>query len=374
MLRTTRRGTHRAEGPAVISYRGLVAPLSKGATGVAAATAVAATGVAGLQASPAEATTAPTAPVPPPTTVTADLAAIAPQNIVPAALGSTTIRQGHRGQNVSALQTLLNANGARINVDGIFGSATYRAVVNFQSSRGLGVDGIVGPQTRNALSSGSSAPAPQASAPAAPSSGTPTVRQGSRGGAVSSLQTLLNQRGASLRVDGIFGRGTNSAVRSFQSSAGLTADGIAGPKTWSALQGGSSASAAPAAPSAPAPSQSSGFNGASIVALAEAQVNKPYAWGSSNPNVGFDCSGLVKHVYESHGISVPRTARQQAFAGRFIPKSEAQPGDLVVFTANNYGHIGIYAGGNTIIDASGGRQQVLKRTIWDSNALFVTYR
>ncbi|MCE7552542.1 peptidoglycan-binding protein [Streptomyces thermodiastaticus] len=62
-----------------------------------------------------------------------------------------------------------------------------------------------------------------------------TLKQGARGPAVTALQHQLNDSGAQLRTDGIFGSGTAAAVRSFQSTKGLQADGIAGPRTWSAL-------------------------------------------------------------------------------------------------------------------------------------------
>jgi len=63
----------------------------------------------------------------------------------------------------------------------------------------------------------------------------PTVKRGATGSTVRALQHLLNYRGASLTVDGSFGANTDAAVRSFQSSHGLTVDGRVGPQTWSAL-------------------------------------------------------------------------------------------------------------------------------------------
>ena len=58
-----------------------------------------------------------------------------------------TLREGSNGYAVKALQTQLNAHGANLTVDGAFGPATRSAVTSFQSSRNIGVDGIVGPQT-----------------------------------------------------------------------------------------------------------------------------------------------------------------------------------------------------------------------------------
>lgn len=63
----------------------------------------------------------------------------------------------------------------------------------------------------------------------------PTIRRGARGEAVKELQTLLTKDGSKLAIDGIFGPGTQSAVRSFQKRHGLVVDGIVGPKTWGEL-------------------------------------------------------------------------------------------------------------------------------------------
>jgi len=71
----------------------------------------------------------------------------------------------------------------------------------------------------------------------------PTLRLGSSGTAVRTLQQALVDKGYSLSVDGAFGPITQSAVMSFQRSAGITVDGIVGPVTWSKLgssSGGSS--------------------------------------------------------------------------------------------------------------------------------------
>jgi hypothetical protein len=76
--------------------------------------------------------------------------------------------------------------------------------------------------------------------PTPPEPTKPTLRKGSRGEYVILLQTELTNRGyscGSSGVDGIFGNGTLAAVKAFQNDHGLTADGIVGPKTWSALEG-----------------------------------------------------------------------------------------------------------------------------------------
>ncbi|GLW54446.1 peptidoglycan-binding protein [Kitasatospora phosalacinea] len=63
----------------------------------------------------------------------------------------------------------------------------------------------------------------------------PVLSQGAGGNDVASLQFLLRQRGQTLVAGGYFDAQTRSAVVSFQSANGLTADGVVGPDTWAAL-------------------------------------------------------------------------------------------------------------------------------------------
>lgn len=63
----------------------------------------------------------------------------------------------------------------------------------------------------------------------------PLVERGSRIFPVRSLQQLLRARGHTVAVDGIFGPNTEAAVKAFQRSKGLAADGIVGPQTWPRL-------------------------------------------------------------------------------------------------------------------------------------------
>jgi peptidoglycan hydrolase-like protein with peptidoglycan-binding domain len=62
-----------------------------------------------------------------------------------------------------------------------------------------------------------------------------TIRIGSRGEDVVLCQKSLSKHGISCTADGSFGPNTDKKVRSFQSSNGLTADGVVGPATWAAL-------------------------------------------------------------------------------------------------------------------------------------------
>ena len=64
-----------------------------------------------------------------------------------------------------------------------------------------------------------------------------TLRRGSQGDDVAELQEMLNARGYDCgKVDGIFGKGTEAAVKAFQRDNGLTVDGVVGRNTWAALE------------------------------------------------------------------------------------------------------------------------------------------
>lgn len=136
-----------------------------------------------------------------------------------------TVQSGSTGNQVKAAQCLLKAAGFDPGTpDGIFGPDTTSATRNFQSSKGLTADGAIGAKTWTALLSRGS---------------TPTVQSGSTGEAVTRLQRALTAGlGRTVSIDGVFGSGTAQAVRDYQSSRGLGADGIVGPATWGALQSG----------------------------------------------------------------------------------------------------------------------------------------
>jgi peptidoglycan hydrolase-like protein with peptidoglycan-binding domain len=130
-------------------------------------------------------------------------------------------QEGSEGEDVTTVQYLVTAQGHPTGIDGSFGPATKAAVAAFQSSRGLGADGIVGPQTWPQLII--------------------QVQQGSNGDAVRAVQSQIHGRGDGanqVTVDGIFGPTTNDAVRAFQTLLGLSADGIVGPQTWNHLVNG----------------------------------------------------------------------------------------------------------------------------------------
>jgi murein L,D-transpeptidase YcbB/YkuD len=160
--------------------------------------------------------------------------AAADRPAAPYALTSATgqawpeLRQGSNSAwpqvTVRSLQYLLNAHGARLTVDGVFGPKTKAAVVAFQHAKGLTASGVVQASTWRSL--------------------VVTVHRGSAGPAVRAVQDQVNFRnlkdGRTLAVDGLFGPKTEASVRAFQKAmaaevAGFLVDGMVGPQTWQAL-------------------------------------------------------------------------------------------------------------------------------------------
>lgn len=62
-----------------------------------------------------------------------------------------TLRKGAKGTEVMQLQRALNRAGCQLTVDGFFGADTYNAVIAFQATHNLSIDGIVGPNTWDKL-------------------------------------------------------------------------------------------------------------------------------------------------------------------------------------------------------------------------------
>ncbi|PAZ09216.1 hypothetical protein CLM62_47555 [Streptomyces sp. SA15] len=88
---------------------------------------------------------------------------------------------------------------------------------------------------------------------------------------------------------------------------------------------------------------------AAAVAAAQSALGRPYVWGANGP-YGFDCSGLTQWAYSQAGVAIPRTSQAQRFAGRQVPLSQAQPGDLVTYRSDA-SHVGMYAGNGQVIHA-----------------------
>ena len=183
---------------------------------------------------------------------------IAETNIITGIVSSypgTALRTGSTGLDVQTIQTYLGrirrnypAIPAITDQAGVFGESTRAAVAKFQSIFNLSPDGIVGKSTWNKLSYLYASVTRLAELDSEGTSlGIGTVppssvlRLGSSGQDVITLQYLLNvaaEFNATIPApaqDGNFGSGTQQSVMAFQRAAGLTPDGIVGPRTWQAL-------------------------------------------------------------------------------------------------------------------------------------------
>lgn len=183
----------------------------------------------------------------------------------------TTLRYDMRGDAVLKLQQDLNKLGYYSGtISGHFGSKTEAAVMSFQKANGLSADGIAGSKTlakiATALGSSSSGSSSNSSSSnsSSSSSSSSLLKQGTKSEAVRTLQQNLKTLGYYTgSVTGNFGPLTKEAVYSFQRANGLSADGIAGEKTLTAvsskLKGGSSSGSSNSSSS----SSSSGSNSSS---------------------------------------------------------------------------------------------------------------
>ncbi len=88
---------------------------------------------------------------------------------------------------------------------------------------------------------------------------------------------------------------------------------------------------------------------------ATAQKGKPYKGGAVGPGA-FDCSGLTLYSYKAHGKKLSRTAQSQYNQSSKIAWSKRAKGDLVFFgtSSKNIKHVGIYVGGDKILNANSG--------------------
>ena len=166
------------------------------------------------------------------------VAALALLALAPAALARGS------NANVAALQVALRAlHRYGGGIDGVPGPRTKSAIRSFQRAHQLSADGVAGPRTRAALGRRGR-----------PTLGSRVMSLGDRGWDVAALQFMLTRRGYSTGgVDGGFGPGTLSAVRRFQSAAGIGVDGRVGSGTLHALRhrsssGNSGSSSSPTGP------------------------------------------------------------------------------------------------------------------------------
>ena len=97
-------------------------------------------------------------------------------------------------------------------------------------------------------------------------------------------------------------------------------------------------------------------SGTAVLSTGDAYRGTRYSYGGSSPQNGFDCSGFVQYVFRQNGVTLPRTSRQQATAGRPLSTKldGVRAGDLLFFAGNGstIDHVAIYAGNDRILHSS----------------------
>ena len=305
------------------------------------------------------------------------------------------IALGEQSEIVKKYQNRLIALGYLSGeADGNFGLSTQNAIRAFQSRNDQVVDGYLGPDTRSLMDSENAKPF--------------GMRLGEQSDDVKNMQNLLVKYGylSQDKASGYFGELTKDAVIAFQSVNGLGTDGTAGAKTLQLLQSGTAKSKPKPKAKADTPSRgnrggaaggnsapagrgdtgsggsiSSGVGGAtvsgsagSLISIASSKIGSPYVWGAKGPN-SFDCSGFVYWCLNQAGVGTSyMTSSGWRNPGRFkkVSMGELQAGDIVVLR----GHVGIYAGGGSVIDASSSNGRVVHRSLsgWWANNFITAWR
>jgi len=102
-----------------------------------------------------------------------------------------------------------------------------------------------------------------------------------------------------------------------------------------------------------------------VTGFAQTAIGIPYKYASTDPKVGFDCSGFITYVFNHFGIAVPRTSVDFTHVKHDVPLQDSRPGDLILFTGTDshirtVGHMGIVLSnpGDTVkfIHATSGRK------------------
>lgn len=288
-----------------------------------------------------------------------------------------TLKYGSSGSRVTELQNNLKKLGYAVGtVDGKFGAATKRAVIAFQSANGLKPDGLAGAQTLALIASkaqaaqngGSSANTGSSSAGNdASSSGTSgnipirTLRRGYTGSDVTKVQNRLKELGYYTgTVDGVYGLGSMAAVKAFQEKNGLTADGLAGTKTFEKLfsssavaAGGSASSSGSSANNNPPSGNSSssasysrldeGSRGDDVKAMQRALKSLNYPLevdGSYGPAT----KAAVKLFQGVNGLSADGVAGQATLSLLYSGNAKAYTGSAVTGSTPSGGKVASNAG------------------------------
>ncbi|HTM91431.1 MAG TPA: C40 family peptidase [Flavisolibacter sp.] len=83
-----------------------------------------------------------------------------------------------------------------------------------------------------------------------------------------------------------------------------------------------------------------------VIDFAKTLIGTPYKYASTDPKIGFDCSGFITYVFTHFDVIVPRSSIGFTNVGKEISTDNAKPGDLILFTGTDsaekfVGHMGL---------------------------------
>ncbi|WP_434975119.1 NlpC/P60 family protein [Streptomyces collinus] len=117
-----------------------------------------------------------------------------------------------------------------------------------------------------------------------------------------------------------------------------------------------------AAPRTTAPQTTDAVRVAKAIAFARAQVGKPCVWGAMGPG-SYDCSSLTQAAWRAAGVTLPRSAHEQALAGTPVTLAGIEPGDLVLFFDDDR-HVGLHIGDGVMVHAPGPGSSIREESIY----------
>ncbi|MFD4504909.1 C40 family peptidase [Streptomyces sp. NPDC058457] len=100
------------------------------------------------------------------------------------------------------------------------------------------------------------------------------------------------------------------------------------------------------------------------LAFAREQIGRPCVWGATGPGA-YDCSSLTQAAWRAAGVILPRSAPEQTLAGTPLTLAAIEPGDLVFFFDDD-SHVGIYAGGGTMVHAPSPGALIREESIYNA--------
>lgn len=213
-------------------------------------------------------------------------------------------KRGSRGDGVYALTSRLSEMGYPVSPTNYYSDSVAAAVRLFQSANGLSADGMAGKLTQEKLYS--------VSAIGYSESGQtyPTLVRGDRGMALLyTLQQRLKDLGYyTIRVDGIFGSGTQRAVRWFQSVNGLSVTGKADNATQQLLYSAQAKAASGYSPDSYDTLSRSNRYKAAVVPLQRRLKALGYLSGSADGYFGSNTYRAVRNFQSRNGLSVTGVA------------------------------------------------------------------